>query len=160
MAVVDTYTNAIAEAGKAVYNASIVNGGEPISMVASYTPAAADSDASVYRYFKDVPSNLIPIDLKLMISTGVTEGTVDVGIYKPNGGAAADADCLADGLSTATASRTLDAMGSVAIGDAQKTLAELADLDPSVYPVVDIAVLANDALGAQATALKGIFLKK
>jgi hypothetical protein len=95
-----------------------------------------------------------------MTSSDVTTGTVDIGVYLPNGGAAADADCLADGLSTATASRTLDGLASVAIADTQKTLAELAGLDSSKYPVVDIAVLANDALGAQALALKGQFLKK
>lgn len=159
MAVVDTYTNAIAQAGKAPYNASIVNGGETVSMVAAYTPAAGDSANSVYRFFKDVPSNLIPLDLRLATSTNVSTGTCDVGVYKA-GGAVADVDCLADGLSTATADRALDALASVGIADKQKTLAELAGLDPSKHPTVDIGVKAIDAFGAQAIALTGTFLQK
>jgi len=159
MAVVDTYTNANAQAGKAPFNSSIVSGGESFSIVAAYTPAAGDSANSIYRFFKDVPSNSIPIDLGLATSSNVSTGTCHIGVYKP-GGAAADEDCLSASLSTATASRKLDGLASVAIADKQKTLAELAGLDSSKYPTVDIAVKALTAFGAQAIALTGTFLQK
>jgi len=159
MAVVDTYTNANAASGKTTFPGAIVSGGESFSIVATYSPAAGDSANSIYRFFKDVPSNSIPIDLGLATTSNVSTGTCHIGVYKP-GGAAADEDCLAASLSTATASRKLDGLASVAIADKQKTLAELAGLDSSKYPTVDIAVKAVSAFGAQAIALTGTFLQK
>lgn len=160
MAVVDKYTNSTASADKAVYNAYDVNGQVAVSMVATYTPAAGDSANSVYRFFKDVPSNLVPLRGAFMTSSNVSTGTCEIGVYKPNSGAAADSDCLSAALSTATASRTLDPFASIAIADSEKSLAELAGLDPSKYPVVDIGVKALSAFGAQDLALQLTFLRK
>ena len=159
MAVVDTYTNANAASGKTTFPGAIVSGGESFSIVAAFTPAAADSDGSVYRFFKDVSSNSIPIDLGLALTSAVSTGACNIGVYKP-GGAAANASCLSSALATTSASRKLDGLASVAIADKQKTLAELAGLDASKYPAVDICVVATKAFGAQALALTGTFLQR
>lgn len=161
MAVVDKYTDSIAEADKgAPFTSAFVKGGELIAISAIITPAAGDSANSVYRFFKGVSSNLIPLKLELATSSNVSTGTCEVGLYYTDKGAAIDSDVLSAALSTATASRTLDAMASVAIGDFQKTLGDLAGIDSAKVSSVDIGVKALSAFGAQAIALRGIFLKK
>ncbi len=160
MAVVDKYTDSIAEGGKGIYNSAFVSGGKLLAISAIITPAAGDSANSVYRFFKGLDSNLIPLKLELATTSNVSTGTADVGLYHTEKGAVIDVDCLADGMSTATAGRALDAMASVGIGDFQKTLADLGSIDSAIYPSVDIGVKAIDAFGAQAIALRGIFLQK
>ena len=160
MAVVNLYTDPIANAGKGIYNAAFVNGGRLIAVDAIYTVPAADSANSVYRMFKDIDANLIPLKLELATSSNVSTGTVHCGVYYPQGGAAIDEDCLVASASTATAGRALDMMASIAIGDFQKTLADLAVVDSAKYPAVDIGIKALTAFGAQNIALRGIFLQK
>jgi hypothetical protein len=104
---------------------------------------------------------LIPLKFELATTSNISTGTADVGVYHTEKGAVIDVDCLADGMSTATAGRALDAMASVGIANFQKTLADLAGIDSAIYPSVDVAVkFITTAPGAQAIALRGIFLQK
>ncbi len=111
MAVVDKYVDSLLEAGK---KASALNtfGTPVIVAVATAITAAADDNGSVYRIFKDVPSNLVPV-LIIVQNEAITAGTDwDLGLYKCNGGAVVDKDILADGIDMSSA-RTVATTGNV-----------------------------------------------
>lgn len=146
MAVEDKYTSALTAAGK-LEKSALSTGTEEIVLIGTEETAAADDDGSVYRFFKGVPSNLIPVEINLMCDaiTGCTD--VELGLYKVGiGGAAVDIDVLmgSDDISagiTRIAGYQLG-MAAVNIADQGKTLAELSgQTDPdSAY---DICLTAN-----------------
>ena len=150
MAVEDKYVNADLAAGK-LAKAALSSGAEPIVIVATEEIAVADDDGSVYRFFKSVPSNYIPVEITIACDA-ITNGTdFDLGLYKVDG-AVIDKDVLMDGqtLATALTRATGHQLGlaAVNIADATKTLGELSaqtDVDGSY----DIALTAN-AVGSAA----------
>lgn len=102
MAVENKYVRALVEAGK-LEEAPYVNGSKVIGMVASEELAAGDDAASVYRFFKGLNPNLIPIDIKLYVDDAVAGATdCDVGLYEQTDdggtGIAVDKDVFADGI--------------------------------------------------------------
>jgi hypothetical protein len=137
---VDKYVHASVEAGK-IISAALVNGARVIGMVAT-EELAADGDASVYRFFKGVSGNLIPIEMKVYVDDAVTEAVdTDIGLYNPtpfNGadGAVIDIDVFADSLDLAPAGGALpgtvagvtetpaDGLCSVDIADRTKRIYE------------------------------------
>ncbi len=102
MAVVNKYVRTLVEAGK-LEEAPYVNGSKVVGMVASEELASGDDAASVYRFFKGLNPNLIPIDIKIYADDAVVGATdVNVGLYEQSGdrgtGAAIDDNCFADAL--------------------------------------------------------------
>jgi hypothetical protein len=154
MAVEDKYVGALTAAGK-LEKAALVCGGQLITMVATEETAAADDDGSVYRLFKSVPSNLIPVEITVMTDgiTGMTD--TDLGLYKVGvGGAVVDKDVLMDGqtLASALTRATGHQLGlaNVNIADLGKTLATLsAQTDPDLS--YDICLTANTVGSGAAT---------
>lgn len=146
MAVEDKYVGTLTAAGK-LDKAALVSGDRIVVMVATEEIAAADDDASVYRFFKSVPANLIPVEITIT-SDGVTGmSDTDLGLYKVGvGGAVVDKDVLMDGqtLASALTRATGHQLGlaNVNIADVTKTLAELsAQTTPD--RAYDIALTAN-----------------
>lgn len=146
MAVEDKYVNSDLAAGKK--SKAIASTGETdYVFVVSEEIAAADDDGSVYRFFKDVPSNLIPLEITVACDA-ITGGTdYDFGLYKVGvGGAAVDADVLMDGqtLASALTRATGHQLGlaNVNIADAGKTLGELSG-QTEVDASYDLALTGN-----------------
>jgi len=157
MAAVDNYT---AEANKAVYASGFVNGGKLVCLDALIETRANGEVNDVYRFAKDIDANLIPIDLWLA-NGALQSATCDIGIYKPEGGAVVDADALDGALSISAASNHTQGLTDVAIADMQKSLAELAGLDPATHAHVDLGIKFTGA-AQQGTkiAVKALFLQK
>lgn len=154
MAVEDKYANADLAAGKKADAVASV-GQKLIVLTQTEEIASADDNGSVYRFFKDVPSNLIPVEITISCDA-ITGGTdYDLGLYKVGvGGAAVDKDVLMDGqtLASALTRATGHQLGlaNVNIADATKTLGELSaqtDVDTSY----DIALTGNTAGTAAGT---------
>lgn len=153
MAVENKYVNANLASGKKAKSA-LSQGANVVVMVATEEIAAADDDGSVYRFFKNVPSNLIPVSIT-MTCDAITGGTdYDLGLYKPDLGAVIVKDVLMNGqtLATALTRATGHQLGlaAVNIADATKTLGELsAQAKPDTS--YDIALTANTVGSAAGT---------
>lgn len=137
------------------------NAHEWIQMVALVTIAAADDDGSTYKLFTNVPSSFRPIRGTLMCDA-ITAGTdFDIGLYDSRTGSVVDKDVLLDGQTLASASKTLNALGSVDIADigAKKTLAELLNLTinqaQSQYDIVLTGNTVGSAAGDVVVILEG-----
>lgn len=156
MAKVDVYTK---EAQRAVYTSALVNGGQLVAISTKIEGGTGDSADSVYRFAKDIDSNLIPF--KLWISTpAIADGTAKIGIYKPNGGAAVDDDALDSAIDLATEKKNIDGLTAITTGNQQKTLAELANIEAADYPAVDLGFKISGAAAAgKVIDVTGIFLK-
>ncbi len=146
MAVEDKYVGTLTAAGK-LDKAALVMGDRVITMINTEEIAAADDDASVYRFFKSVPSNLIPLDITIL-SDGITGMTdTDLGLYKVGvGGAVVEKDILMDGqtLASALTRATGHQLGlsGVVIENVGKTLAEISgQTTPDL--AYDICLTAN-----------------
>lgn len=165
MAVLDTYTDSnITSAGAVNKLLKAVNsaGGVGIrARLATFEVAAADSDGSVYRIFKDVDANEVPL-MVLVANDAITSGTDwDLGLYKPGLGVVVDKDLLLDGgdLSSAHAlssAAALPGLSAVAIENVGKTLRELADgtvdnQDIGAVLSYDMALTANTVGSAAGT---------
>jgi hypothetical protein len=153
MAVENKYVDDNVAAGK-LGKAGLTSGDKIVVMVNTEEIAAADDDGSVYRFFKNVPANLIPVEITVTTDgiTGMTD--TDIGIYKTNLGAVVDKDVLMDGqtLASALTRATGHQLGlaNVNIADAGKTLAVLsAQADPD--QAYDIALTANTVGSAAGT---------
>lgn len=153
MAVEDKYVNANIVAGKKA-KAALSTGDSEIVMVATVELAAADDDGSKYRFFKAVPSNLIPTEITITCDA-ITSGTdYDLGLYDVDLGAVVDKDVLMDGqtLATALTRATGHQLGlaAVNIADAYKTLGELS-AETDVPPAYDIVLTGNTVGSAAGT---------
>lgn len=123
-------------------------------MVSTVEVAAADDDGSTYLLFQNVPSSLRILQSILMCDA-ITGGTdYDIGLYNPYTGVVVKKDILLDGQTLASASKTLNGIGTVDIADigALKTLAELATAaSVAVLPEYDIVLTANTVGSAAGT---------
>jgi hypothetical protein len=156
----DTYSNALLAAGKKA-PALLSIGTECFVVVGIANVLAADGDGEVYRIFKDIPSNAVPIAINVW-NTAITSGTdYDLGLYKANLGAVVDKDILCDGTTMASA-RTVATLNNVGmttinIAQSQKTLGELS-AQTDVDSAYDIAWTANTVGSADGTITAvGIF---
>lgn len=158
MAVEDKYVDSNTAAGKLTM--AVKSGGAaPVVMVADVAVAAADDDGSVYRLFRALPSNLIPVKMTVY-NTAITGGSdYDVGLYKIGvGGAEVDKDILGDGIAMTTA-RSIDTDNNVGLktinfANGLKTLGELS-AQTDVDPAYDIAITANTA-GSAAGSIRAV----
>lgn len=130
MAVQDKYvnTNLAADKLSSPLFGGGIGGAQTFTLVGTEEIAAADDNASVYRFFKNLNPNLVPIDI-LVFNDAITAGTdYDIGLYETGvGGAAVDADCFLDGgdLSSGHAlGSALSGISAVDPANVQKTLYE------------------------------------
>jgi len=149
MAVEDKYINADVVAGKLANAALSGEGNKLVCMTETFEVAAADSDASVYRVFKNVNANLIPVKIEIY-NDAITAGSdYDLGFYQTNLGAVVDADKLADGLDMSTgATRAYSSLKNglitVGIDEVEERIFELAGHTATTkLPGYDIAFTAN-----------------
>ena len=154
MAVENKYVDSFVVAGKKA-NAIAANVGQEMTvMVATFEVAAGDDDGSIYRLFKSVPSNLIPVAITVA-TDGMTGSTDwDLGLYKTNLGAVIDKDVLMDGQTLASALTRATGhqlgLGAVNIDGVSKTLGVLSAQSP-VDIAYDIALTANTVGSAAGT---------
>lgn len=163
MAVEDKYVGTLTAAGK-LEKASLVSGGKLIAMVATEEIAAADSDGSVYRFFKSVPSNLIPVSIT-PVCDAITGGTdYDFGLYKVGvGGAVVEKDVLMDGQTLASALTRATGfqlgLANVDAANIGKTLGELSG-QTDVDPAYDLCLTGNTVgSGAGTVSFIAFFLQ-
>lgn len=133
---------------------SLFNGGAVKKIPYSFELAAADDDTGVYRIGR------IPVTARHIVvrhgSDDITSGTdFDIGFYKPEslGGAAVDADAIADGLDYSGS----DALTAIYPDPAAygKTAWQYAGLSAKPdYGYFDIAITAN-TVGSAAGTLFG-----
>lgn len=157
MAVENKYVNAEVVAGKLTAPSQTGNG-EIFAARQTVAIAAADDDTSVYRVFKAVPADLIPIQITIG-TTAITGGTdYDLGFYETNLGPVASADALMDGQTMATASLVLNGLSGVAVTDALKPIWQLAgDTLATKKASYDIALTANTVGTADGTILVTVY---
>lgn len=155
MAVEDKYVDSDLVAGK-LAQALKSGGAEVFAMVATLEVAAADDDGSVYRLFKNLPGNLVPLKIEIA-NDAITGGTdYELGLYETGvGGAAKDIDCLM-GTTTMASARArgseISGMSAVAVDSPDSTLYELAgDTLATSEPGYDLALTANTVGTAAGT---------
>lgn len=133
MALVNTKSNGItnADATPMVRSQRVLCGAPVLCSVATVAVAAADDDASVYRFVR-LPSNAVILKIDLL-NDAIADGTdYDLGIYQTaaNGGALVNVNTFADAVSMASArvtplDVTHEAGGDDTIELAEKKLYEL-----------------------------------
>jgi len=134
MAVANTKSTIItnSDATPPVPTGSYLNGGLVYEQTAYCTPAAADDNASVYRFFR-LPSNakVSQILVKHAVVTGMLD--TDLGFYQTaaNGGAVVDINAFWDAIDMDAAARNVftDVTAFPTAGNMEKRLWEL---DPAV----------------------------
>lgn len=154
MAVENKYVNANIVAGTRG-EAPFVAGASTITFVESFEVAAADDNSSIYRIFKGVPADLIPVDIK-GFNDAITGGTsFDLGIYLTDLGDVKDADALAATIDMSSA-RALGSgvslISAIPVENAKKKIYELAgDTADTRKASYDIAFTANTVGTAAGT---------
>lgn len=157
MAVVDQYVNSNIS-GNVVTKAlkAIASGAQIKVMLETFEIAAADSDGSVYRVFKSVDPNLIPLAI-LVACDAITGGTdFGVGLYNENLGTVINKDAFRAGmdLSSAVASlnpkTALDGMSGVDIANMYKRIFEHAGHTVSNKKASYDIALTGDTVGTAA----------
>jgi hypothetical protein len=96
MAVRNEYINADTEAGKLVSSAFGSEGTPVICMVQTFETEAADDAGSIYRLFKNLDPNLIPVKIEIACDAIAGATDMDLGLYEnlDDGGAVVDQDIL------------------------------------------------------------------
>lgn len=130
MAVENKYVDSLLAADKLQTPALVKTAGSFVS-IATFEVAAADDDGSIYRLFKNLDPELIPIRIEIY-NDAITLGTdYDLGLYETlsdgQGGTVVDKDIFYDGadLSSAHASGSpLDGLTTVDIANRTKRLYE------------------------------------
>lgn len=152
MAVQDKYVNSDVANGK-LGNAALVNGAPTTTMVATEEIAAGDSAASVYRYFKGISGNLIPLNIDVYVDDALTdESDADIGLYEQGiGGAVISANVFADSIDlipSGGALRGAADIGDVVEGreaiDGMKSV-DIANLTKKIYEHAGHTVLTSKA---------------
>lgn len=155
MAVEDKYVDSNVAAGKLA--TTLVAGSAKVYAAAvTFEVANADSNGSVYRLIKNMPGELVPLDIKILADSALDGTDFDLGFYATGiGGAEKDKDCLADGFDPSSGfARGSEANGlsAVAIEDVDKKIYELAgDTYDTRENGYDLCVTANAAGTAGGT---------
>jgi hypothetical protein len=154
MAVENKYVDSNLVAGKKADGLAAIEGGLFIG-VATFETAAADDNDSVYRVFKNVDPNLIPVSMRLSCDAIAGFTDANVGVYETELGAVIDDNCFADALNpSAGYSRILglDMLAAVDLADAKKRVYELAGHTLTTKKAgYDIAITAIAAASAAGT---------
>ena len=131
MAVVNDYVNSLVAADK-LTSAFDILGAEVICAATTFEVAAADDDGSIYRLFKGLSPNLVPVRIEILNDalTGSTDW--DLGFYESLNdlgvGPVIDKDILYDGFSMASARVSgagVDGLTSVDVADRCKNIMEI-----------------------------------
>ena len=108
-AITDVYVNELLESGK-IAEAPYVNGARTITIIETEEFPIADGSANIdiYRFFKGLNPNLIPIDIKVYADDALVGATdVDIGLYEQTDdgvdGIVVDVDVFADGITLSPA---------------------------------------------------------
>lgn len=153
MAIENKYVNEERQSGQIQGDSLTTGGGRATPLIASEEIAAADDDGSVYRFFS-VPSNAVTFPDLAISHDSITGGTdYDVGFYYPRekGGAVISKDCLADGLTLASAAKNASAFGKVDVANYGKPNWVIAGLSADPGGVFDIALTGNTVGTAAGT---------
>lgn len=170
MAVENKYVDSNLASGK-ITNPAFTHGAQVFAAVAIAAVAAADDNGSVYRLFKNVDPDLIPLQI-IITNSAITAGTdYDLGLYETltdgQGGTVIDKDCFVDGadLSSAHAEGSgisgLTATATIALTDAQKKIYEIAGHTLTTRKRgYDIALTGNTVGTAAGTVVvKALFIQ-
>jgi len=167
MAVENKYVNANTEAEK-LAEAAFTSGDKMIAMVATFEVAVADDDGSIYRLWKSIPSDLIPVQIQIA-SDAITSGTDwDLGFYKTTVGgvvgAVIDKEKLASTLDLSSASTWAspkDGLENLDLNEVQERIYTLAgDTLDNQELGYDIALTANTVGAAAGTiSVKALFVQ-
>jgi len=155
MAIENKYVLAATAAEKKA-PALYTNGTGNIVMQATVEVAAADDNDSIYRLFRDIPANAVPLSIAVY-NTAITSGTsYSLGLYKTNLGVVVSAACFASALdvSSARVIATANNAGMTAINIATLA-ANLGVLSGQSEPdsAYDIAFIAG-AVGSAAGTIR------
>lgn len=151
MAVENKYVNTEIAAGSKPDNASLNEGDKLVLMQGTFEVAADDDDLSVYRIFKDINPNLIPVKFEVFNDVITSGSDYDIGFYETLedgiGGAVIDKDALADGLdmsSGAAIGSPKNGIGAMLLEEVGSRLYELAGQTLlTKKKSYDIAITAN-----------------
>lgn len=170
MAVENKYVNSTQESGKLISGPAL-GVSELFAGVAIASIAAADSDGSVYRLFKSLPGNLIPLQI-IVTNDAITSGTdYDLGFYETTvegvDGAVIDKDALADGVDMSSARAEgsgvtlLSATATIPLASAQKKIFELCGHTLATKKQgYDLALTANTVGSAAGSiVVKALFIQ-
>lgn len=167
MAVEEKYVNSDLAADK-LAPAVFTNGDKMICMLQTFETAAADDDGSVYRLWKNVPADLIPVKVEIACDA-ITSGTDwDLGFYEPSvagvDGAVIDKDKLADGIDLSSAvawGSAIDGLQTLNISEVNETIYELCGHTLATKKLgYDIALTANTVGSAAGTiSVRGWFVQ-
>ena len=150
MAVLNKYVNANVEAGKKA-EAAFSEGAKTVTLIETMETAAADDDASVFRFFKSLNPDLIITECE-MLSDAITGFTdAEIGFYEPTEAGVLGAAIDIDALMGSTDINAGNARGSerncltaVDVADVKKRIWELAgDTQATKRRGYDIALTAN-----------------
>jgi hypothetical protein len=167
MAVENKYVNADTAADK-LTTAAFVHGDKTVTMQTTFEVATADTDASVYRLFKNVPADLIPVQIHIATDAITAASNYDLGFYKPSvggvDGAAIDADKLANTLvfsSASTWASPKDGLENLNLDEVDERIYELCGDTLATKEIgYDIALTANGVgSGAGTISVKAIFVQ-
>ncbi len=130
----------------------------------TFEVAAADDDGSIYRVFKSLNANLVPIWIGISCDA-ITGGTDwDLGLYRPDLGAVVIKDCLMDGQTLAVAAKlgpaaALSGLSNVDQANVGRRLFEHAGHTPKTkLEAYDMALTANTVGSAAGTVtIVGLF---
>ncbi len=108
-AVTDVYVNELVESGK-IAESAYVGGAATLTIIETEEFPIADGSANIdiYRFFKGLNPNLIPIEIKVYADDAIVGATdVDIGLYEQTDdsadGVVVDVDVFADGVSLSQA---------------------------------------------------------
>lgn len=116
-----------------------------------------DSIGSKYL-FCSIPSNAVPVSVRVTNNSGGTVGAGDIGLYKDtaNGGAVVDADFFASALSLVSALTKAEQVyesGVITTANSEKPLWELLGLSSDPGLVYDVAMTLTAATDAAHTVM-------
>lgn len=158
MAVENKYIDADTEAEK-LTAAAFVHGDKTVCAVATFEVAVADDDGSVFRLWKNVPSDLIPVKIELYNDAIAGATSYDIGLYNTTvggiAGTAIDKDVFlsAEDINAGNGRGSpVDGLTAVDIADVRKRIYELAGETLDEHALgYDIAVTANTVGAAAGT---------
>lgn len=162
MAVENKYVNSDAVLNNLVGKGSA--GAETVTYIETFEIAAADTDASVYRVFKALEPNLIPLSIEI-VNDAITGGTVfDVGLYETDLGAVVDQDCFANNLDLSSAHAVgseLSALSALDPANVKQSIYEIAGHTSSTKKASYDLTLKGDTVGSGAgtVSVKATFLR-
>ncbi len=140
-AITDVYVSELLEAGK-LAEAAYVNGARTITMIETEELPIADGSANIdiYRFFKGLNPNLIPIDIKVYADDAIVGATdCDIGLYEQTSdgvdGVVVDVDVFSDDIDLSQAGGHVRGGGIITTdeyADGMKTV-DIANLTKKLY---------------------------